>query len=1549
MKKITKEKTPNTEIPYRRFDQPFRFVSMIPGKGIVIEQDKNGVCYISAEGGYSVSDLVAGDNINIQYTEDGKIVISSVNTAVDIAAGENITIEIDPETGKAVISSIVEPTGNEHYQGIFDTPQDLMAADPNPEVGDFGLIRQVTITNGDISFNGQYKYLFWTNGAWTLVDQMLTFTANEDLINEFYSVGGSSPTIYLHKVAQTGDFWSLRNIPIVATPVVTVNGDTVTATCETEGAEIWYTTDGSMPHVNGTKYVGPITVTGATDFRFVGIKNGMINSKEATANADYGLQEPVIELDWTDGTVTMSNPNASGTIHYTTDGSTPTSDSPQYTDPLHPNPISPSTSVHFRAVVYDSGQYSPVADETYERTVLSGFSNSNKHTGIYNENWFVGVSGQPGEHAPDGKCTYTTDGETPDYNSSEMTSFVSFMRYGDPKTLKMIGFRPGFLPSEVRTKSIGYQVPSAPSITFDGETNTVTMDRSGNVTSNPAIPLATDNTNPTTDCRIYYTLDGTTPTDQSTLYSGPFQITGNVTVKAVLIAFGQYYSDVTTDEIVITNAPQISLDSDTGDVTITAQAGATIYYTTNGSTPTTESPQYSGPINIVQSTVAQVQHTVKALAVLDGQESAIATGTYTQIAAPSGRGSLNTLSGSVDYTLSSQVSGTIRYTTDGSTPTPQSEQYKEAITYNVFDAPDIKCYQTKEGFVPSGVAVYHYGAASKPDAPAILFDEETNTVSFELAGNTVDIPLQTNNNTPELGARIYYTIDGTIPPNGSGTTLWDGNSIQVKPGTIVKAITHCYGRYYSNYVQFVSPDYLCFETLEENNNIGMSSTIDNAPNIEYSLDGINFSELPHTTSGGTHSFQAVSLLNVGDKVYFRGVNQTLSNPNNNTYRSVFSTSKSCIASGSVQTLVDKSGTDATAICMQELFSGTKITRAPLLTARFLTRSCYKNMFANCSLLTESPSLQSKNLEAYCYAFMFQNCYNLTSAPSSLPATKLKDGCYLGMFSQCRSLASAPDLPATEISISCYFRMFADCVSLVNPPDELPALVLKSQCYQEMFSGCTSLSKSPDMPAETMVDRCYWKIFEGCRFLMSDNASTFAFDFGATLPQTVSDGSVWPMVDVTYSTPRDVAVWMGNLCGFDYMVPESALADDVVARIFKDNETGVLKYFPQSTYDASKFFADQYTEKDWMRQERNRDGITVLQRKTGIAAAKYAEDNRYKLYCDTTANGGFTIETGSWGSVNTQTIAWNSGDTLDDIVALFTSDSYVRFSHVQGEDFIRVLASQSSSSYECTLSNNTGGTVVDLSKQCRVGGIPQAETHRVWQGTDLHTMFPDAGIPAANTIQYAKSGLNLSHRCGGNPTTYMNYYEVSGSGHGGVDTYLAEDAVSARMSRVGFASCNGSGNPDAQALYDKYDGSWEAYMEASMIDGESTNANGIVDQTYSVADTVSPFLASVETADFTGEWIPAFPIFYNAYQVVDADFGHGIVGANHDISVYMDVDTMTQLNAGGCNISRTSYYWSVSQYDASNGWVFYGSNGAVNLNSKCNGYISARVLAYIRPS
>ena len=68
-------------------------------------------------------------------------------------------------------------------------------------------------------------------------------------------------------------------------------------------------------------------------------------------------------------------------------------------------------------------------------------------------------------------------------------------------------------------------------------------------------------------------------------------------------------------------APVISGDTpfaDTSSVTIAAPAGSTVYYTTDGSNPTTASTQYTGTITLTETT------TVKAIAVKNGETSDVA-------------------------------------------------------------------------------------------------------------------------------------------------------------------------------------------------------------------------------------------------------------------------------------------------------------------------------------------------------------------------------------------------------------------------------------------------------------------------------------------------------------------------------------------------------------------------------------------------------------------------------------------------------------------------------------------------------------------------------------------------------------------------------------------------------------------------------------------------------------------------------------------------------------------------------------------------------------
>jgi hypothetical protein len=166
----------------------------------------------------------------------------------------------------------------------------------------------------------------------------------------------------------------------------------------------------------------------------------------------------------------------------------------------------------------------------------------------------------------------------------------------------------------IGTKEITIQgtTPSAPIINVSGTNVTLSTEAAGTTT-------------------IRYTLDGTDPTASSgTEYSGTIDLssstTSPVTIKAVTVRNGNA-SAVTTQQVTLTlPEPVITVDGSTGAATISSSvAGATIYYTTDGSTPTTSSSQYSSSL-----TGLTMMTTVNAIAVKDGwNNSPVASETVT--------------------------------------------------------------------------------------------------------------------------------------------------------------------------------------------------------------------------------------------------------------------------------------------------------------------------------------------------------------------------------------------------------------------------------------------------------------------------------------------------------------------------------------------------------------------------------------------------------------------------------------------------------------------------------------------------------------------------------------------------------------------------------------------------------------------------------------------------------------------------------------------------------------------------------------------------------
>lgn len=177
--------------------------------------------------------------------------------------------------------------------------------------------------------------------------------------------------------------------------------------------------------------------------------------------------------------------------------------------------------------------------------------------------------------AEGGSIAYTTDGSTPT---------ASGMLYSAPipvsadMTLSALAFKAGFATSDVGVAS--YRIkPSAPGFSIEGGTYT------GTQTLMLTAPDAT--------ASICYTTDGSAPTAASAMVSpgGSIPVSRNMTVRAVCFAAGRSLpSDETSAVYNIRLAPPaFSEPGGTSDsdltVYLSAAAGATIWYTVDGSDP----------------------------------------------------------------------------------------------------------------------------------------------------------------------------------------------------------------------------------------------------------------------------------------------------------------------------------------------------------------------------------------------------------------------------------------------------------------------------------------------------------------------------------------------------------------------------------------------------------------------------------------------------------------------------------------------------------------------------------------------------------------------------------------------------------------------------------------------------------------------------------------------------------------------------------------------------------------------------------------------------
>ena len=214
---------------------------------------------------------------------------------------------------------------------------------------------------------------------------------------------------------------------------------------------------------------------------------------------------------------------------------------------------------------------------------------------------------------------------------------------------------------------------------------------------------------------IFYTIDGSTPTVNSPLYTGPITVNSTETVQAIATQAGYAQSAVGSAVYTfppLTATPRIWLAPGTytsvQTVKITdATSGATVYYTTNGSIPTTASQKNPGLLTVSSS------ETIQAMATAAGHaQSLTATAAYI-ISPPATTPLFSPAAGAysteqfVTITCATKTS-TIYFTLDGSTPTASSFLYAGPIPVTSTETIKAIAVAPAIGDSPSAVASAAY-------------------------------------------------------------------------------------------------------------------------------------------------------------------------------------------------------------------------------------------------------------------------------------------------------------------------------------------------------------------------------------------------------------------------------------------------------------------------------------------------------------------------------------------------------------------------------------------------------------------------------------------------------------------------------------------------------------------------------------------------------------------------------------------------------------------------------------------------------------------------
>ena len=361
-----------------------------------------------------------------------------------------------------------------------------------------------------------------------LADYVVTAGEEADLVG---FIGCHNETIQISPRSVDDIITSTVPQLTVATPVISPEGGQyvsmveVTITCDTEGAEIHYTIDGTEPDASSVVYSEPLQIMNDVTVKAIAMKEGYVNS--GVVSATYSIVTPVavtfnkvtnpIDINTTDSyllvcesagtaaTATISNSALQAVnVEINTDAQSVTT----FVD-CNEMPY----QVRFEAA--ENGYYVVLNGKYLNNSSGTNLSLSNNASSIWTARILQGgillTNSSNGNRFIGGTSADGTAYKAYAVNNLGNENYPMVFLYKEGETTPMV-------------------MVETPTISPEG----------GSYTEPQEVTLACA----TEGAVIYYTLDGSDPTSSSTVYTGPFTVSTTTTVKAMAAVEGMTDSEI---------------------------------------------------------------------------------------------------------------------------------------------------------------------------------------------------------------------------------------------------------------------------------------------------------------------------------------------------------------------------------------------------------------------------------------------------------------------------------------------------------------------------------------------------------------------------------------------------------------------------------------------------------------------------------------------------------------------------------------------------------------------------------------------------------------------------------------------------------------------------------------------------------------------------------------------------------------------------------------------------------------------------------------------